>query len=93
MESGWISSRSCCAAAVSVKLVLGVACGTRYELAADAAGLRSSAWTAADMLAAAISKGGETSGVPPVFLHPVHAEAEYVQYGGRGSVLSGQSQL
>ena len=60
-----------CRSRIPVKLVLDLACGTGTmswlltQQGYEVIGVDGSE----DMLAAAISKGGETSGVPPVFLH------------------------
>lgn len=60
-----------CRSRIPVKLVLDLACGTGTmswlltQRGYEVIGVDGSE----DMLAAAISKGGETSGVPPVFLH------------------------
>ena len=86
------SEKLMCRSRIPVKLVLDLACGTGTmswlltQRGYEVIGVDGSE----DMLAAAMSKGGETQGVPPV---PVHAEAGPVRHGGRGGVLSGQSQL
>ena len=60
-----------CRSRIPVKLVLDLACGTGTmswlltQQGYEVIGVDGSE----DMLAAAISKGGETQGVPPVFLH------------------------
>ena len=60
-----------CRSRIPVKLVLDLACGTGTmswlltQRGYEVIGVDGSE----DMLAAAMSKGGETSGVPPVFLH------------------------
>ena len=60
-----------CRSRIPVKLVLDLACGTGTmswlltQQGYEVIGVDGSE----DMLAAAMSKGGETSGVPPVFLH------------------------
>ena len=84
-----------CRSRIPVKLVLDLACGTGTmswlltQRGYEVIGVDGSE----EMLAAAMSKGGETSGVPPVFLHQSMPRLDLYGTVDAGGVLSGQSQL
>ena len=46
-----------------------------------------------EMLAAAMEKSGQVEGIPPIFLHQLHAPAGSLRHGGCRHLLSGQPEL